>query len=41
VLAGCVMASFTVEDFSLHRLKRLEKNELVNRQHALLKMISL
>lgn len=41
VLAGCVMASFTVEDFSLHRLKRLEKGELVDRQHALLKMISI
>jgi sugar/nucleoside kinase (ribokinase family) len=41
VVAGCVMASFTVEDFSLHRLMRLEKGELVDRQHALLKMISL
>jgi sugar/nucleoside kinase (ribokinase family) len=41
VLAGCVMASFTVEDFSLHRLMRLEKGELVERQHALMKMISI
>jgi sugar/nucleoside kinase (ribokinase family) len=41
VLAGCVMASFTVEDFSLHRLMRLEAEELVTRQHQLVKMISL
>jgi sugar/nucleoside kinase (ribokinase family) len=41
VVAGCVMASFTVEDFSLHRLLRLELKELVDRQHALLRMIAL
>ena len=41
VLAGCVMASFTVEDFSLHRLLRLEPQELVTRQKALMKMITL
>jgi len=40
VLAGCVMASFTVEDFSLHRLMRLESKELVERQKQLLSMIS-
>ncbi len=40
VLAGCVMASFTVEDFSLHRLMRLKNDELVDRQHRLLKMIA-
>ncbi len=40
VLAGCVMASFTVEDFSLHRLTRLESDELVARQKALMNMIS-
>lgn len=40
VLAGCVMASFTVEDFSLHRLMRLTTDELVNRQNALMKMIA-
>lgn len=39
VLAGCVMASFTVEDFSLHRLMRLTTPELVARQNALMKMI--
>ena len=39
VLAGCVMASFTVEDFSLHRLMKLESHELVSRQSALMKMI--
>jgi sugar/nucleoside kinase (ribokinase family) len=41
VLSGCVMASFTVEDFSLHRLMRLEKEEIITRQHQLLKMISI
>jgi sugar/nucleoside kinase (ribokinase family) len=41
VLAGCVMASFTVEDFSLHRLKALQAKELVARQGALLKMLQL
>lgn len=41
VLAGCVMASFTVEDFSLHRLMRLENRELVERQNALMQMISI
>ncbi|MCM2323990.1 MAG: PfkB family carbohydrate kinase [Oligoflexia bacterium] len=41
VLAGCVMASFTVEDFSLHRLMRLESDELVARQHALISMITI
>ncbi|MCM2278567.1 MAG: PfkB family carbohydrate kinase [Oligoflexia bacterium] len=40
VLAGCVMASFTVEDFSLHRLMRLENDELVGRQHSLINMIT-
>jgi sugar/nucleoside kinase (ribokinase family) len=41
VLAGCVMASFTVEDFSMHRLMRLTATELLERQHALLKMTQL
>ncbi|MBS1962968.1 MAG: sugar kinase [Bdellovibrionales bacterium] len=40
VLAGCTMASFTVQDFSLHRLMRLEAKELVERQNALLGMIA-
>ncbi len=40
VLAGCTMASFTVQDFSLHRLMRLEAKELVERQDALLRMIA-
>lgn len=39
VLAGCTMASFTVEDFSIRRLMALEAKELVDRQHMLLKMI--
>lgn len=41
VLAGCVMASFTVEDFSMNRLMRLENHELVSRQSALMKMIAI
>ncbi|MEK6705573.1 MAG: PfkB family carbohydrate kinase [Bdellovibrionota bacterium] len=41
VLAGCVMASFTVEDFSIHRLLRLDNSELVTRQRMLMKMISI
>ncbi|MFZ9594915.1 MAG: PfkB family carbohydrate kinase [Bdellovibrionia bacterium] len=41
VLAGCVMASFTVEDFSFRRLARLSLSELVERQTALSHMISL
>jgi sugar/nucleoside kinase (ribokinase family) len=39
VLAGCVMASFTVEDFSFHRLMKLQNPELVARQRNLLDMI--
>ena len=41
VIAGCVMASFTVEDFSFNRLMRLEPKELAARQKALLQMVSL
>lgn len=41
VLAGCTMASFTVQDFSLHRLMRLESKELVQRQTSLMEMISI
>ncbi len=40
VISGCVMASFTVEDFSLHRLLRLKSEELVIRQKAFMQMIS-
>jgi sugar/nucleoside kinase (ribokinase family) len=40
VLAGCVMASFTVEDFGLSRLMRLKTDELVSRQRELMKMIA-
>lgn len=39
VLMGSVMASFTVEDFSLHRLQRLEKQEIEQRQKYLLDTI--
>jgi sugar/nucleoside kinase (ribokinase family) len=41
VLAGCVMASFTVEDFSFNRLRNLKSSELVERQSRLIKMIGL
>jgi len=41
VLAGCVMASFTVEDFSFQRLMRLNKSELVTRQKTLVQMLQI
>lgn len=41
VIAGCVMASFTVEDFSFHRLAKLHHHELVKRQSQLVSMMSL
>lgn len=41
VLSGCVMASFTVEDFSINRLMTLNSKDLVDRQQQLLKMMSL
>lgn len=41
VLAGCAMASFTVEDFGLGRLIALKKEDLVDRQGKLMKMLSL
>lgn len=41
LLAGCAMASFTVEDFGLKRLLGLKKDELVARQHKLIEMISI
>jgi sugar/nucleoside kinase (ribokinase family) len=39
VIAGCVMASFTVEDFSLSRLMRLDRAEWEGRRRAFQKMI--
>jgi sugar/nucleoside kinase (ribokinase family) len=39
VLSGCVMASFTVEDFSIERLSRLERHELDKRLLELKQMI--
>jgi len=41
VLSGCVMASFTVEDFSFKRLMKLQSSELVARQASLVKMVSI
>ena len=41
VLAGCVMASFTVEDFSVHRLMRLSSAEMVERQRQMMAMLSI
>ena len=40
ILNGAVMASFTVEDFSFHRLQRLERAEIDVRMQTLLKTIS-
>ena len=37
---GAVMASFTVEDFSLERLKRLNAGEIEQRYHAFQSMVS-
>jgi sugar/nucleoside kinase (ribokinase family) len=39
VLAGCVMASFTVEDFSFQRLKKLQTPELAARKEELMNMV--
>lgn len=41
VVAGCVMASYTIEDFSLNRLMRLEPSEIENREKKFLQMIQL
>ncbi|MGE0614525.1 MAG: PfkB family carbohydrate kinase [Bacteriovoracia bacterium] len=41
MVVGCVTASFTVEDFSLHRLMRLERQEIDARRESLLKMVQL
>lgn len=39
VVSGCTMASFTVEDFSLHRLMKLEKGEFDQRRAELIEML--
>lgn len=41
VLSGCVMASFTVEDFSCHRLMRLNDEELRMRQQQMLQLVQI
>ncbi len=40
VIYGTVMASFTIEDFSIGRLKTLKREELTHRKEKLMKMIS-
>ena len=40
LLMGTVMASFTVEDFSIRRLQRLEKTEIEHRRQELLRIIT-
>jgi sugar/nucleoside kinase (ribokinase family) len=40
VLHGSVMASFTVEDFSFHRLQRLEKPEIAQRHQYLIETMT-
>lgn len=39
LINGCVMASFTVEDFSINRLASLTKGELASRRETLLQKI--
>ena len=41
IVHGTVMASFTIQDFSVGRLKTLTKEELLVRKEKLLKMMSL
>ena len=41
VVYGTVMASFTIEDFSIGRLRTLSRDELMHRREKLLKMMSL
>jgi hypothetical protein len=40
IVHGAVMASFTVEDFSLERLKRLEPGEIERRYAAFQTMVT-
>jgi hypothetical protein len=39
IVHGAVMASFTVEDFSLERLKRLDPDEITRRYEAFQEMV--
>jgi len=41
VVTGCVLSSFTVEDFSLHRLMKLEYAELMERRKAHIAMMAI
>ncbi|MBC7397971.1 MAG: bifunctional hydroxymethylpyrimidine kinase/phosphomethylpyrimidine kinase [Bdellovibrionales bacterium] len=41
VVYGTVMASFTIQDFSIKRLKTLTREELVHRKERFLKMLSI
>jgi len=41
ILNGCVMASFTIEDFSLNRIIKLDKTEFLERKSQFEKMISI
>ena len=40
MIEGTVLASFTVEDFSLHRLASLSEKELNRRRQDLLRLIN-
>ncbi len=40
VIQGTVMASFTIQDFSIGRLKTLTREEITHRKHKLMKMLS-
>jgi sugar/nucleoside kinase (ribokinase family) len=41
VIYGTVMASFTIQDFSIERLKKLTKEELMHRKEKLMKMMAI
>jgi sugar/nucleoside kinase (ribokinase family) len=41
IIAGCVMASFTIEDFGCQRLMRLGSTELVDRREQFVRMLSI
>ncbi len=41
VVYGTVMASFTIQDFSIGRLKKLSRDELMHRKEKLMKMMSI
>jgi hypothetical protein len=41
IIYGTVMASFTIQDFSIDRLKTLTREEVMSRKERLMKMMSI